>query len=106
MTFTELMQAQTGYTPFTTFWTDFSIADRFGVRGVKDTFRRAFNEWKGNYRYLTELVLVLNTKCCDHYNRGNERFSELYSELYDKAAIYAEEHLAGDEYKYYFDLTD
>ena len=38
----------------TTFWTDFSIADRFGIKAVKDTFERAFKEWKSNARYLKE----------------------------------------------------
>jgi len=33
-----------GYEPKTTFWTDFSIADMFGVEGVKDTYNRAKDE--------------------------------------------------------------
>ena len=36
----------------TTFPSDFSIADRFGVNAIKDTFNRAFGEWKGHYKYL------------------------------------------------------
>lgn len=35
----------------TTFWTDFSIADIFGVSAIKDTFNRAFEEWRDNYIY-------------------------------------------------------
>ena len=34
----------------TTFKNDFTIADKFGASAVKDTFNRAFNEWKNNYR--------------------------------------------------------
>lgn len=34
----------------TTFWSDFSIADAFGVNAVKDTYKRAFKEWKDDYR--------------------------------------------------------
>ena len=30
----------------TTFMLDFSLADFFGADGVKDTFNRAFAEWK------------------------------------------------------------
>ena len=56
------IESETGYKPMTTFWQDFSIADAFGVAAVEDTFKRAFNEWKGNYKYLTELVMVLNHK--------------------------------------------
>ena len=35
-----------GYEEKTTFWDDFSIADAFGMVAIKDTYRRAFNEWK------------------------------------------------------------
>ena len=53
---------ENGYKFKTTFWSDFSIADRFGLDAVQDTFNRAFAEWKSNVIYLTELVLVLNWK--------------------------------------------
>ena len=43
----------------TTFPSDFSIADKFGVNAIKDTFNRAFGEWKGHYKYLTHLVIAL-----------------------------------------------
>lgn len=49
------IEAETGYKPKTTFWQDFSIADRFGADAVKDTFNRAFAEWKTDHVYLTEL---------------------------------------------------
>ena len=61
MTFKEFMQ-ENGYELQTTFWEDFSIADRFGLAAVLDTFNRAFREWKGDYKFLTELTLVLNHK--------------------------------------------
>ena len=54
--------AENNYELLTTFWDDFSIADRFGVSAVRDTFNRAFAEWKEDYQYLTELILVLNHK--------------------------------------------
>ena len=56
-----------GYTPKTTFWEDFSIADKFGLAAVKDTYNRAFDAWKSDHIYLTELVLVLNWKIGQHY---------------------------------------
>ena len=55
MTFREFM-LENGYELQTTFWNDFSIADRFGLSAIQDTFNRAFKEWKENYKYLTELV--------------------------------------------------
>ena len=56
------IEEETGYKPFTTFWQDFSIADVFGKEAVMDTFQRAFEEWKNNYVFITELVMVLNHK--------------------------------------------
>ena len=35
------IESITGYKPQTTFWQDFSIADRFGATAVQDTFNRA-----------------------------------------------------------------
>lgn len=32
----------TGYVPITTFYTDFSIADKFGIGAIEDTYKRSF----------------------------------------------------------------
>ena len=61
------VEAMTGYKPITTFWTDFSIAEKFGVAAIIDTCKRALCEWKDNYKYLTELVMVLNHKIWQWY---------------------------------------
>lgn len=89
----------------TTFWQDFSIADHFGIPAVKDTFRRAFSEWKSDYRYLTDLVIVLNHKIWQHYEK-NEPLARVYDELWRKASDYAVKHLKGEELSYYLDETD
>lgn len=57
---------ENGYDLITTFWGDFSIADKYGIAGVKDTYKRAFNEWKDDYKFFTELTLVLNHKIWQH----------------------------------------
>lgn len=90
----------------TTFWQDFTIADAFGVSAIKDTYKRAFEEWKSDYRYLTDLVIVVNHKCWYWYEKGNMELSQLYSDLYYKADAYACENLKGDELSYYFRVTD
>ena len=95
-----------GYETQTTFWEDFSIADIFGIGAVKDTYNRAFREWKTNYIYLTELVLVLNWKCWAHYEKGNIALSEEYGRLFYKARDYALRHLKGEEFEYFFNTTD
>lgn len=98
------IKEMTGYTPITTFYTDFSIADQFGVDAIQETFDRAFNEWKKEYKYLTELVMVMSWKSFEHQN--NKEVAMLYSKLYAKADRYACENLKGDELSYYFKVTD
>ena len=90
----------------TTFALDFTIADHFGASAVRDTFNRAFDEWKDDYRYLTDLVIVLNHKIWQHYECGNVALSRLYDELWRKADEYAWNTLQGDQQDYYFRMTD
>lgn len=94
-----------GYIPFTTFWSDFTIADGFGPDAVRDTFHRAFSEWKEDYKYLTELVLVLNHKIWQHCTYRHA-LAEVYTELYAIADRYACENLHGEEAVYFFKTTD
>ncbi len=89
----------------TTFPSDFSIADKFGVNAIKDTFNRAFGEWKGHYKYLTHLVIALNHKIFDWYGK-NDTYAKLYNELWEKADAYACENLKGDELSYFYRTTD
>lgn len=96
---------QFGYEAKTTFWMDFSIADRFGVDGVKDTYKRAMDSWKNDYIYLTELYMVLNHKIWQHYQK-NEALYDAYMELFDKCGEYAMEHLKGEELSYFYTVTD
>ena len=49
MTFKEFMK-ENGNEVKTTFWEDFSIAERFGLSAIQDTFNRAFKEWKRRLR--------------------------------------------------------
>ena len=49
MTFREFMK-ENGNEVKTTFWEDFSIAERFGLSAIQDTFNRAVKEWKRRLR--------------------------------------------------------
>ena len=82
------MTLANGYEMQTTFWMDFSIADKFGTSAIKDTFKRAFKEWKTNYIYLTELVIVLNHKIWQYYEK-NDTYAKLYNDLWEEADNYA-----------------
>lgn len=103
----EAVMKECGYTPITTFWNDFSIADKFGIDAIKDTFNRAFEGWKTNVRYLTELVMVLNHKIWYWYSfERNEELVKAYDELWRQADQWCSENLTGEDAEYYFQTTD
>lgn len=105
MTWSEYMMEICGYETKTTFYDDFTIADRFGIKAVKDTFNRAFEEWKTNVEYVTELVVVLNHKIWHHYT-SNIELAKVYNELYDKANEWCKDNLKGSDLDYFYKTTD
>lgn len=94
-----------GYKSKTTFMEDFMIADKFGIDAIKDTYKRAFKEWKSNKEYLTELTVVMNLQCWRWYEK-NDQYCKLYSDLYYQTSDYARDKLKGDDLKYFYDVTD
>lgn len=104
MTFKEFM-AENGYELQTTFWNDFSIADRFGLAAINDTYKRAFKEWKNDYMYLTELILVLNHKIWQYYEKRPE-MATLYNTLWENTDQYAKDNLKDDELSYFLRVID
>ena len=99
------IEEMTGYKPQTTFYEDFSIADMFGTKAIKDTFKDAFECWKTDYQYLTELVMALNWKIWEWYEK-DDTLAMLYNELWEKADQYAVTHLKGEELSYFYRTTD
>ena len=99
------IEAMTGYTPISTFYEDFSIADMFGVSAIKDTYKRAMEGWKEDYKMLTELVMALNWKIWEHYET-NEKIARVYNDLWEKADAYAQDNLKGDELSYFYRTTE
>ena len=104
--FTATMK-QYGYNTITTFFGDLSIAEATsGADGVRDTFARSWEAWKGDYKYLTEFV-ALNHKIWEQVNKDME-LAKVYDELWRKAdndfyALFADNEEAKD---YYFRVTD
>ncbi|KGF15384.1 hypothetical protein HMPREF1640_12220 [Prevotella sp. S7-1-8] len=95
----------TDYQPKTTFWMDFSIVDKFGVEAIVDTFNRAFREWQTNHVYLTELVMVLNHKIWQWYER-NDSMARVDDKLWRKADEWVRENLHGEELDYFYEVTN
>ena len=89
-----------------TFWMDFTIADAFGVNAIKDTFNRAFKEWKDDYKMLTALVITLNHKIWQHYAAENNQLPLVHDDLCKKAAQYACDTLKDEALKYFLEVTD
>ena len=108
--FTNAM-AECGHETKTTFYGDFSIADGMyqttqqKIAAVKDTYNRAFKSWKNNYIYLTELVIVLNWKISEWYEK-NKELSICYNDLWAQADMYACNNLKDDELSYFYRTTD
>ena len=97
-----------------TFTSDFAIADWYGKSEVKDTYKRVKNEWLGDYKAFTEVVIALNMLSWAHAALqrqgfdGREEFIKLYADLYHTATRdfydrYGENREACD---YFFEMTD
>lgn len=99
------IEEMTGYKPITTFYTDFSIADKFGVEAIKDTYKRVFQEWKYDDKYITELAMVLNWKLWRWYGK-NDELSILYDSLWKEIDGWCIDNLKGKELEYYYKTTD
>lgn len=100
------IEEQTGYKPITSFYLDFSIAEKFGIAGIEDTYKRGLQDAVNmGYKALTEFVMVLNWKIWEHY-QANEPLARVYDSLWKEADEYAMEHLKGKELSYYYKTTD
>ena len=99
----------TGYKPKTTFWEDFSFADNVDEKAVRETFDRAFKEWKDDKVYATELSMVLNWKqfqfAKDGYLCDND-MCRTYMELWKKIDEYIVNNWKGEKLSYYLKETD
>lgn len=89
----------------TTFILDFKIANLFGESAIRDTFERAFAEWKNDVLYLASFCEALNYWCW-HYYEKNEHLCELYSDLFYQASDYGYSTFTGEEARYFYEKLD
>ena len=90
----------------TTFWQDFSIAEKFGKEAIIDTYKRVKKEWGKDKIYGTELSMVLNHNCWFHYEVQNMEFSQLYSELWAEYHDFILDNWKGEDLAYYLRVTN
>ena len=95
-----------GYTQRTTFWDDFTIAERWGVKAIEDTYRNAFNSWKTDVVFITELVLVLNWKMLYMDEKHMTEKSAMYYKCWVELSNWCERHLEAGAYEYFILVTD
>ena len=102
--FSAAVRDMNGYETITTFWSDLTIAEAFGLDAVQDTFDRVKRDWGRNYQYFTEFILVLNHKIWQHYET-NEPLARLYDKLWREADAIAAT-WTGEAAEHYFNVTD
>lgn len=98
--------SECGYKRISTFYSDLSIAEWFGINEVKDTYNRVLKSWKSDVKMFTEFVLSLNWKSWAWYARDYEELSRVYADLYQKAHNIACETYKGNDLAYYLQTTD
>lgn len=101
-----MMLDMSGYERKTTFYSDLTIADAFGVKAIKDTYKRVCKEWMSNIEYITEFAICINHKSWEH--QENEEYCKLYSDLWYEIEDKICEHYKDNEeaISYFYRVTD
>lgn len=95
-----------GQEPQTTFWQDFSIADKFGIDAIKDTYNNALNGWHDDIDYLCELAIVLSWKSNEYYDKGNAAYNNLYADLHYQLRDYVLDNMPDADKVKFIDFID
>lgn len=99
-----IIAREIGYEMKTTFWGDFRVCG-YNASAIRDTFNRAFNGWKDDKEYATELSLVLNWLSW-YYAEKDPAISQLYVKLWEKIDGYILDNWKDDKLSYYLRITD
>lgn len=96
-----------GYEPQTTYYSDFSIAEPFGIKAIEDTYKHAMEFWKDNIEIMTELSMVLNWKTWEHA-QSNADLCNWYTDKYYEHRDWVFEHFEDNDeaISYYIRTTD
>lgn len=95
-----------------TFYSDFTIADRFGLMAIQDTYNRSFKAYKDNIEYLTALTMALNHKIFA-WHRVDDDKAKLYDKLWRETEMFILDedkdgfkNFTREEVRYYLKVTD
>lgn len=88
----------------TTFMQDFTIADAFGIKAIKDTYQGGW-QYLHDVEMMAEFVAVLNHKIWEHYGHNNE-LARLYDSLWREADDKCRNHFEGNDLCKYYDILD
>ena len=102
----QALEKQFSYKFQTTFWDEFSIAEQqYGPKGIIKHYNLVFDQWKGDVKFLSELVLVLNWKIYQWY-QVDDTLGLTYDALWRKSDAYAMTTLKDDDLHYYLSVLD
>ena len=92
------------------FWEAFDDAEEAGNSTVIAIASILYQRWCDRIHELTDLVMVINHKSWDHYEKRNIGFQELYTDLYyeyyEKAINYMEKKGMDSELTYFIRTLD
>jgi len=103
MTYEEWCKEELGYQTITTYFMDFSIAERFGIKAIRDTYKRAL--LNTDYKMMTELTMVLNHKIWFLYEK-NPEIAKVYDELWRDCDKRCCETFNKEQLRYFYQVTD
>lgn len=89
----------------TTFFSDLSIAECYGINEIKDTYKRVLKAWKTDVVFMSEFVIALNQKIWQHY-KDNKPLSKVYDELWRQADEFCMDNFKEEDLIYYLRYTD
>lgn len=92
----------------TTFMSDLSIGDWYGLKGLLDTVKNAVPSWCSNHEYMAEFTLCLAWKAEEMYARKKNGWGLLYASLFEEIRDLMYDYYAGDDEKlhYYWQYLD
>lgn len=91
---------------YTTFGSDFSIADIFGTEAVKDTYKRGLDFALSDAKYFAEFVMVLNHKIWQWY-QVNDDLAKVYDTLWREAdSMIDDDHFSKEDVRYILKYLD